>query len=152
MTKNERLQAIWHLYESEHQHKPSRSRDAVAWAVGNGMLREPAAMTGLDILASQMASALREEYDTHKGRRYRVNHAVRVTQDGKQLTFWAAMGYAPHEHMERAFGQRREHIIHECVQLNTDVMVYNDLNAGKHPEIQIILDFSDDVAERDPNI
>ena len=33
-------------------------------------------------------------------------------------------------------------------QLNTDVVVYNDMNEGKVPEIQIILDFSEDVAER----
>jgi hypothetical protein len=28
------------------------------------------------------------------------------------------------------------------------VDVYNDLNRGKRPEIQLVLDFSDDVAER----
>ena len=58
------------------------------------------------------------------------------------------MGFAPHEHMEKAFAQRREHIVGECTQLNTDVVVYNDMNEGKVPEIQIILDFSEDVAER----
>lgn len=148
MTKSENLQAIWHLYESEHQHKPSRPRDAVSWAVSQGLLQEPPPLSGLDMLASRMSSALREEYDTHKGRRYRVNHAVRVSHDGEQQTFWAIMGYAGHAFMERAFAQRREHIIGECVQLNTDVTVYNDLNAGKNPDIQMILDFTDDVAER----
>lgn len=149
MSKNERFLNVWHLYESEHQHQPARPRDAVDWAIAKGLLHEPPAIPGVDILAGQMANALREEYDTHKGRRYRVNHAVRVSKDGVQQTFWASMGYAPHTHIEKAFAQRREHIIGECVQLNTDVMVYNDLNAGKHPDIQIILDFSDDVAERE---
>lgn len=148
MTKNELYQSVWHLYESEHGHKPSRTRDAIAWAVERGLLKEPKPISGLDILASQMANALREEYDTHKGYRYRVNHAVRVSNDGEQQTFWAIMGYADHPHMEKAFAQRREHIIGECVQLNTDVTVYNDLNAGKNPPIQMILDFTDDVAER----
>lgn len=36
----------------------------------------------------------------------------------------------------------------ECVQLDTDVAVYNTMNEGKHPEIQMILDFTEDVAER----
>ena len=50
--------------------------------------------------------------------------------------------------MERAFGQRREQIIGDCAQLKTDVDVYNDLNRGKVPEFQLVLDFTDDVAER----
>jgi hypothetical protein len=50
--------------------------------------------------------------------------------------------------MERAFGQRREQIIGDCAQLKTDVDVYNDLNRGKRPEFQLILDFTDDVEER----
>ena len=50
--------------------------------------------------------------------------------------------------MERAFAQRREHIVGECVQLNTDVIVYNDMNDGQVSEIQMILDFREDVAER----
>ena len=50
--------------------------------------------------------------------------------------------------MERAFAQRREHIVNECVQLHTDITVYNELNTGKAPEIQMVLDFTEDVAER----
>jgi hypothetical protein len=96
-----------------------------------------------------MAAALRDEIQTdEKGRRYRVNHAVRVSKGGVQYTFWATMGFAPHEHMERAFAQRREQVIGDLMQLKTDVDVYNDLNEGQRPKIQLVLDFSDDVAER----
>jgi hypothetical protein len=147
MTRNERLQAIFHLYESERGHQPATAREAVEWAVSEDMLALPV-VDPFDSLAAQMASALREEFDTHNGRRYRVNHAARVQQNGEQQTFWAIMGHAPHEHMERAFAQRREHIIGECVQLNTDVTVYNEMNAGQRPPIQVLLDFRDDVAER----
>jgi hypothetical protein len=102
-----------------------------------------------DILAGEMAAALRDEIQTdEKGRRYRVNHAVRVSKGGVQYTFWATMGFAPHEHMERAFAQRREQVIGDLMQLKTDVDVYNDLNEGQRPKIQLVLDFSDDVAER----
>ena len=148
MTKTETLQAIFHLYETEHEHAPSRTRDAVDWAISQGLLATPPPIDPCEALANQMSKALAQELDTHKGHRYRVNHAVRTTKDGKPQSFWAIVGFAPHEHMEKAFAQRREHIVGECTQLNTDVVVYNDMNEGKVPEIQIILDFSEDVAER----
>ena len=51
--------------------------------------------------------------------------------------------------MQKAFNQRREQIVGDCLQLKTDVDVYNDLNIGKSPPIQLVLDFQDDVAERE---
>lgn len=59
------------------------------------------------------------------------------------------MGYAEHDFMVRAFGQRREQVVGECVQLHTDVVVYNDMNEGKVEPVDLRLDFSDDVAERE---
>ena len=50
--------------------------------------------------------------------------------------------------MEKALAQRREQVGGDCVQLKTDVDVYNDMNRGQRPEIQLVLDFGDDVAER----
>jgi hypothetical protein len=81
-----------------------------------------------------MSQALRDVYKTDsQGRRYRVNHAVRVSKAGVQYTFWGMMGFAPHHHMERAFAQRRDQIIGDNVQLKTDVDLYNDLNKSAHP-------------------
>src|SRR5437588_459342 len=120
-TKMERLQQIWHNYDATREHKPTSAREAVEWAVSEGLLELPE-VDPYDILAGQMSQALREEYDTDSiGRRYRVNHAVRVTKGGVQYTFWAAMGFAPHEHMEKAFTQRREQIVGDNVQLKIDV-------------------------------
>ena len=148
-TKTERLQQIWHKYDSEREHKPSSAREAVEWAVAEGTLELPE-IDPYDVLAGQMSQALRDEYGTDaQGRRYRVNHAVRVTKSGVQYTFWAAMGFAPHEHMEKAFTQRREQIVGDNVQLKIDVDVYNDMVSGKHPAIQLVLDYTDDVAERE---
>lgn len=65
-----------------------------------------------------------------------------------QYTFWAIMGFAQHEHMEKAFAQRREQIIGDCVQLKTDVDAYNDINKDRRAPIQLVLDFTEDVAER----
>jgi hypothetical protein len=106
-------------------------RPSVEWAVSGGVLTLPR-IDPYDVLA--------------KGRRYRVNHAVRITKSGVQYTFWATMGFAPHDHMERAFAQRREQIISDCVQLRTDVDAYNDMS--KESPIQLVLDFTEDVAER----
>ena len=97
-----------------------------------------------------MSRALREEYGTDKqGRRYRVNHAIRVTKRGVQYTLWAMLDNAPREHMQKAFAQRREQVVGDLVQLATDVDAYNDkqTEVGVEP-IQLWLDFTDDVAER----
>ncbi|SRR6266496_3368065 len=147
-TKNERLQQIWHKYDSENGHQPCGTRDAVDRAIAEGLLEEPY-VDPRDLLAAEMAAALREEMATDKqGRRYRVNHAARISTSGVQHTFWATMGFAPHEHMERAFAQRREQIVGDNLQLKIDVDVYNDLNKGKRPAIQLVLDYTEDVAER----
>ena len=147
-TKHERLQQAWHRYDGDQGHQPTSARQAAEWAVAEGLLELPQ-IDPYDVLAGDMAEALRAEIQTdEKGRRYRVNHAVRVNKGGVQYTFWGALGFAPYSHMQRAFAQRRDQIVGDCVQLKTDVEVYNDMNRGKQPEIQLILNFEEDVAER----
>ena len=147
--KMERLQNVWHSYDDGREHRPSSAREAVEWGVEEGLLELPK-IDPYDVLAGQMAQALCGEFDTdEKGRRYRVNHAVRVTKVGVQHTFWAVMGFAPHDHMEKAFTRRREHIVGECIQLKTYISAYNDMTQGKQKEIQLVLDFTEDVAERE---
>ena len=148
-TQDESLQGIWHKYDAANEHKPIGTRQAVDWAIRDGLLELPEPADPHEILAEKMATALRREYKTSgNGHRYRVNHAVRVSKGGVQYTFWASMGFALHEHMEKAFAQRREQVIGDCLQLRIDVDVYNDMNRGKHSEIQLVLDFTDDVEER----
>lgn len=147
MTYNEQLQRVWHDYEKEHGYLPARPRDAVIWGAMKGMIEVPTP-DPYDKLAEDMSRALREEYGTDSlGRRYRKNHAVRVAKSGVQHTFWAILGHAPREHMHKAFIQRREQIVGDCVQLAVDVEVYNDLNK-EQPPIQMLFDFRDDVEER----
>jgi hypothetical protein len=148
-SKSERLRNAWHRFDEDHKHKPTSTRQAVEWAVSARLLELPE-VDPYDVLAGQMAQALRDEVAVdRKGRRYRVNHAVRITKGGVQHTFWAVMGFATHEHMEKTFAQRREQIIGDCYHLKVDVDVYNELQAGKNVTVQMILDFSDDVAERE---
>jgi hypothetical protein len=146
-SRNERLQEIWHRYENEPGHKPSSTRDAVERAVQEGLL-EPPSIDPIDILAEQMAAALRAEYARDaKGRRYRVNHAVRITKNSVQYCFWASMDFASRAHMEKSFAQRRELIINDCTQLKVDVDAYNELSNTPEP-VQLVLDFTEDVEER----
>jgi len=148
-TKAEKLQVAWHRYEKIRKHAPTGTKEACRWAVMEGLLELPD-VDRYDILAAQMANALREETAVNdQGQRYRVNHAVRIMKNGVQQTMWAEMGYAPHAHMERAFTQRREQIIGDCVQLKVDVDTYNRLKPSTHPNIQLVLDFTEDVAERE---
>jgi len=148
-SKNETMQQIWHKYDSRRDHRPSSMKQAAAWAVEDGLLNLPE-IDPLDVLADQMSQALREEYRTDEhGRRYRVNHAVRVTRSGVQYTFWGVMGHAPHDHMEKAFAQRRELIIGDNLQLKTDVDVYNEAFRGRNPAIQLVLNYTEDIAERE---
>ena len=83
------------------------------------------------------------------GSGYRVNHAVRITKGGVQHTLWAEMGFAPHDHMEKAFAQQREQVIGDCVQVKIDVDTYNRQKPSGLPAIQFVLDFTEDVAERE---
>ena len=143
----EQLQKVWHAFEQDHGFVPTTAREAVAWGVERGLI-EPPEFDPLAKLAEDMATALREEYATDsEGRRYRVNHAVRVNRSGVQFTFWAMMESAPREHMQKAFIQRREQIVGDCVQLATDVEAYNAMKTDQ-PPIQMYLDFRDDVEER----
>ncbi|WP_191057512.1 hypothetical protein [Geminicoccus harenae] len=146
-TRNEQLQRAWREYERANGHLPASARDASMWAVQNGLIPLPE-VDPYDVLADAMSRALREEYATdRKGRRYRVNHAVRVTRRGVQYTMWAVMQAAPREHMQKAFTQRREQVVGDLVQLATDVQVYNEMHKDAEP-IQLILDFNCDVEER----
>jgi hypothetical protein len=146
-TQAEEFQRLWREYEEEHDHTAASAREVVDWAVCERGLKLPK-VDPRDILAGQLARALREEYATDdQGRRYRVNHAMRVTKDGVQYTFWGILGYASHEHMQRAFTQRREQVVGDLVQLHIDVEVYNE-RVPIEKQIQLVLDFKDDVNER----
>ena len=56
-TKNERLQSAWHSYEKKQDHLPTSARQAVEWAVAEGILALPE-IDPYDVLAGEMAQAL----------------------------------------------------------------------------------------------
>jgi hypothetical protein len=146
-TETEELQRLWIEYEEEHDHAAVSARDVIDWAVRERGFRLQS-VDPRDVAAARLSRALREQYATDdQGRRYRVNHAMRVTKNGVQTTFWGIMGFASHLHMQRAFTQRREQVIGDLVQLQIDVEVYNE-KIPLEKQIQLVLDFKDDVDER----
>ena len=122
--------------------------EVAAWALHNG-LHKPNPKTIIDAIAADIAQVWREEYRTDKhGRRYRAKHAASHKKGNKTLSLWADLDdpEAPHNHFVRSFAQRRQQIVGDCLQLKTDVDVYNDKREPDEP-IQVPLDFTLDVAE-----
>jgi len=145
----ERMQKAWHKYDSRNDHKPTIMRQAAEWAVEDGLLELPD-VDPYDVLAEKMSNAVRSETRTDpQGRRYRVNHAVRVTKSGVQYTFWGTMGFAPVTHMHKSYGQRRNMVIDDLFQLKTDVDVFNDMMEEKRQQFELGLNFENDIAERE---
>jgi len=118
------------------------------WAYQRG-LHKPNVRTIIDAIAADIAQVFREEYRTDRlGRRYRAKHATTVKRGGYTLSLWGDIDdpNAPHAHFVKSFAQRRQQIVGDCVQLKTDVDVYNDKRKPTQP-IQIPLDFTLDVEE-----
>jgi hypothetical protein len=118
------------------------------WAYKNG-LHKPSVKTVIDAIATDIAQVFREEYRVDQyGRRYRAKHAATQKNGKKTLSLWADLDdpNAPHSHFVKSFAQRRQQIVGDCVQLKTDVDVYNDKRVPITP-IQVPLDFTLDVME-----
>ncbi|MBN8893319.1 MAG: hypothetical protein J0I71_00595 [Rhodanobacter sp.] len=127
---------------------PLDPHEVAAWALLNG-LHKPNPKTIIDAIAADIAQVFREEYRTDpQGRRYRAKHAAAHKRGNRTLSLWADLDdpNAPHSHFVRSFAQRRQQIVGDCLQLKTDVDVYND-KRNPVESIQIPLDFTLDVAE-----
>jgi len=145
-TYSEQMQEIFNKYRVEVSDDPADLRDVAAWAIKEGLWK-PRPSDIHARFAEEMANALREEYRTDKaGRRYRAKHAVRISKDGKQLSFWADIDTAPRGHMEKAFQQRRRQIVNDSYHLRIDVDHFNSVYPDD-PQLPLVLDFTDDVRE-----
>jgi hypothetical protein len=144
--KTRQLQQIFRDYEKAGFPLPAATKDVADWAIRTGRWRAPASIE-VSVCAREIARAIREDYITDdQGKRVRVKHSVMTRRGEESLHLWHDMRRAERGHMELAFAQRRAQIIGDCHQLHTDVGWYN----GQHPntpEIQLVLDFTDDVAE-----
>ena len=137
---------------------PATARQIASWAIQE-KLWVPHPETLIGKCAEELARAMREDvYIDPQGREVRTKHAARIIEKGSQMMLWADIRTADRKHMEIAFKQRRHQIVGDCSRLKVDVDSFNENRSLDFP-IQLILDFTDDVAEleavealnRDPN-
>lgn len=142
----EQMQAIFDRYTEEVDSSPVSLDNVAAWAIERGLYR-PAPRDVVKLCREALAESLRlEKRVDAKGRKYRAKHSVRTNIGGVQLSLWADIDNAPRSFMEKSFSQRRKSIADDCFQIKQDIDHFNDENADELP-IQIVLDFTDDVAE-----
>jgi hypothetical protein len=156
MNNSKPLQKLVNDFKTLNGGAPILARDAAAWIYKNKKW-QPSLSTIIDLLAKEISDAMRTEYfEDEKGRRVRKKHAVRrKMQDEfgkwKQLVFWDNIDTANPQFMEQSFSQRRGAIADECWQLKQDVDHYNE-NFNHAKPLQLWLDFSDDVADREAGL
>ena len=145
-TLTEQRLNIVNQYMSSDEPWPATARQIAAWAIRQ-KLWAPQRASLISRCAEELARAMREEYYTDpQGREVRTKHAARILERGTQLTLWADIRTAERSHLEIAFKQRRQQIVGDCRQLKTDVDSCNE-NRDLESPIQLVLDFTDDVAE-----
>lgn len=143
---SEQMQAIFDRYTEEVDSTPVSLDNVAAWAIEQGLYR-PQPRDVVKLCREALAESLRQEKRIDaQGRKYRAKHSVRTNIGGVQLSLWADIDNAPRSFMEKSFSQRRKAIVDDCFQVKQDVDHFNDENPTELP-IQIVLDFTDDVAE-----
>lgn len=149
MKKMEQLQNLISLYKRETGNNAVDMDDVARWAIGRGV-KPPQPKTELELMSKQLADAARLQHnkDPNTGYSYRVNHALTHSDpNGKQRTLWVDIHSAKRSQMHASLTNRRQQMIGDGVQLTIDQTVWNNLNPNEEA-IQMVLDFTEDVAER----
>jgi len=118
------------------------------WAYNRGLYK-PNARTVIDAIATDIAQVFREEYRVDRnGRRYRAKHAATEKRGTKTIALWGDMDdpNVPPAPFTKSFAQPPQRIGGDCMQLKTDVDVYNDKRQPSEL-LQVPLDFTLDVEE-----
>ncbi len=146
-TYKEQLHRIWEQYRNEVSTDPVDLKVVASWAIAKGLWK-PRPVELNTRLAEDLADSLREQTRTDgKGRRYRALIPVRKRGPGGVPLFeWADIDDAPRTHVEKSVQQERRSIASDCFALAMKVDHYNDMHPEEEP-LQIIFDFTDDVAE-----
>ena len=148
MSKKKELQRIIRHYKEETGEFQVDMRKVAKFAQLMGY-KLPTPRDPLDILASDLARAARDEIDHDKetGRPFRVNHAYPVTQGGQTSFFWVNIDEAPRPVIVKAFNLRREQMVGDGLQLSYDQDRWNAQHKEEE-EIQLDFDFGFDIELR----
>lgn len=152
-TKNELLQELVEEWRVEHHASSINTAEVTAWLIRTGKWApRPADVSR--VIRKELQIALREQYMVDpQGRRVRQKHAQRMTRelmDGslEQYVLWHDMREATRPQMQAAFQQRRLGIARDCRRLKIDADSYNE-NWNSSVPIQLVFDFTDDMADMD---
>jgi len=156
MSYNKKILELVETYRREVADGALNPREIAAYMIREQKW-EPSLKEAMSILAEDISNALRTQYGyDSRGRRVRRKHSVRhVTRDAegnaKQMVLWYDIEIAPPQFMFESFQQRRGAIADDCWQLKQDVDSYNE-NYNKAAPIQVMLDFSEDMEERQADL
>lgn len=148
MNYKEQMLGLWDAYADIMGGEALSTMDFAQWAVRGGQWH-PKPQEVVKRCAADMADALRDELRIDEfGIIYRGKICVRTSESGVQLTLWQDSDLAAPTFVEKSFHQRRRGVADVCFQLKSD---YDHFNLTRNPEIklQLSLDFTDDVAERE---
>jgi hypothetical protein len=150
-TRNEQSAEIFDRYLEEVNDEPVSLDEVADWALRNGLFH-PSPRDVRKLCRDAIAEGARAQKRFDGKRWYRAKHAVRTNFGGVQLGLWADIDKnASRSFMEKSLAQRRRGIVDDCFQIKMDADHYNEANPDKAP-LQLILDFTDDVAEREATI
>jgi hypothetical protein len=146
-----RRQEIINQYRASHHNRPAEAVEIADWALRN-RLWKPKPVDLRKQLAEELSRAMSEEFFTDpQNRRVRAKHVARVEVGGKQQNLWVDMrdkNPAAAKLKIISLQNRRQQIVGDCKQLKTDVDSFNEnYNYTNLEPFQLILDFTDDVAE-----
>jgi len=147
-TRNEQFADILDRYLDEMNPDPVSLDEVADWALSEGLFRpEPRDLKKICRDAIAQGARAQKRFD---GKRwYRAKHSLRTNVGGVQLNLWADIDKnASHGFMEKSIGQRRRSIVDDCFQMKMDADHFNEANPALEP-IQPVLDFTEDVAERE---
>lgn len=147
-TRREQGADILDRYLTEVTEDPVSLDEVAEWALSKGLFR-PAPVDIRKLCRDLIAEGARSQKRFDGKRWYRAKHSVRTNVGGVQLNLWADIDKnASHSFMSKSIGQRRRSIADDCFSMKMDADHYSESNPDQ-PPIQPVLDFTDDVAERE---
>ena len=147
-TKKDQSAEIIDRYLDEVNGEPVCLDEVADWALRQG-LYQPEFKDLRRMCRDALAEGARSQKRFDGKRWYRAKHSVRTNIGGVQLSLWADIDKnASHGFMEKSIGLRRRSIVDDCFQMKMDADHFNEANPKFEP-IQPVLDFSEDVAERE---
>lgn len=135
-------------YLEEVTDQPVSLDEVAEWALKNRLFI-PRPQDIRKVCRDAIAEGARAQKRFDGKRWYRAKHAVRTNVGGVQLNLWADIDRnASHSFMSKSIAQRRRSIADDCYSMKMDADHYSEVHPELQP-IQPVLDFTDDVAERE---